>query len=1008
MNSNHHLLSGYLPAILTAAITFTFDPAAAQPNSADSNIRAALRINDASTASPMPCRVHLRNAAGESVRAPDLPFWHDHFVCRGEIELNLPPGRYEYTVERGPEYTVATGRFTLVTDPVSVIRSLRRLTDLKSEGWWSGETHVHRPLNDIELLLTAEDLHVATVTTWWNDTNPWSSQPLPDVSIRKFDENRFYDMLAGEDERGGGALLYFGLREPLPITGAEREFPPSTRFLQAAKQHPGAWVEIEKPFWWDTPIWLATGSPDAVGLAHNHLQRGGMLDNEAWGRARDRQLYPSAWGNGLWTQDIYYHILNSGLRLPPSAGSASGVLANPVGYNRVWVHCDGPLTWEKWWTGLRAGRAFVGNGPLLRVRANGQLPGHVFRNDEPLRILLEGQLDSRDPIDAVELIRNGEAERIILPHVVTLDSSGWFLVRAIAQVTNTFRFASTGPYYAEIAGEPLPVRRASAQFFLDWVRERKTNVTEALDDPAERAAALEPILAAERFWTTKVESANSDVSVTGRVTDAETGQPLPARLYIQHEDGRWFHPRSADPQGSALRYERQNWANTNAVEYHTTLSAHPFRVQLPPGHYRFTVERGKEWLPLVREVDVQDEPLQLNFPLQRWINMAERGWFSGDTHVHRTPTELLNLMLAEDLNVAFPLSYWVTQGFTPPTAGDKNAEAETSEGLIKVDDSHVIWARNTEYELFTLNGRQHTLGAFFVLGHSEPLTLGTPPVRPIFELAHRNGALLDLDKHDWPWSVALAVLGVDLYELANNHHWRTEFGITSWASPTPVPGWMQPPAGGLRGNEADWTRYTLETYYALLNCGFRLRPTAGTANGVHPVPLGFGRVYVHLPGGFSYADWLAGLNAGRSFVTTGPMLIVTLTNDRVRGLALSEQPISKIEILVNGNVAHTIRAQPTHQRDGTCEIAFDRPIELAGTSWVAARCFEPRTNGRMRFAHTAPAWFDDSARPLKPRPEQIEFLVQRVEDELQRSAELLPEPALEEYREALRRLQALR
>ncbi|HAK94366.1 MAG TPA: hypothetical protein DCM87_05035 [Planctomycetes bacterium] len=53
---------------------------------------------------------------------------------------------------------------------------------------------------------------------------------------------------------------------------------------------------------------------------------------------------------------------------PPSAGSASGVLPNPVGYNRVYVHVDGELTYAKWWEGLQAGRAFVTNGPLLRVR----------------------------------------------------------------------------------------------------------------------------------------------------------------------------------------------------------------------------------------------------------------------------------------------------------------------------------------------------------------------------------------------------------------------------------------------------------------------------------------------------------------------------------------------------------------------------------------------------------------------------------------------------------------
>jgi hypothetical protein len=67
------------------------------------------------------------------------------------------------------------------------------------------------------------------------------------------------------------------------------------------------------------------------------------------------------------------------LRLPPSAGSASGVLPNPVGYDRVYVQLDGELSYEKWWDGLKLGRVFVSNGPLLRCRANGQWPGHIFK-----------------------------------------------------------------------------------------------------------------------------------------------------------------------------------------------------------------------------------------------------------------------------------------------------------------------------------------------------------------------------------------------------------------------------------------------------------------------------------------------------------------------------------------------------------------------------------------------------------------------------------------------------
>src|SRR5687767_14508933 len=125
-------------------------------------------------------------------------------------------------------------------------------------------------------------------------------------------------------------------------------------------------------------------------------------------------------------------------------------------------------------------------------------------------------------------------------------------------------------------------------------------------------------------------------TVTGTIIDSRSGHPIPARLYIQADDGRWFFAESAVPTGSAIRYEKRNWINTNAVEMHVTLSAHPFRVELPAGGYTFTVERGKEYRPLVRHIDIGAGPVQLRLPLHRWIDMASRDWFSGDTHVHRT------------------------------------------------------------------------------------------------------------------------------------------------------------------------------------------------------------------------------------------------------------------------------------------------------------------------------------------------------------------------------------
>ena len=188
------------------------------------------------------------------------------------------------------------------------------------------------------------------------------------------------------------------------------------------------------------PAWVASGQVDSIGIANNHMCRDRMYRDEAWGKPRVVERLPAPHGNGYWTQEIYYHLLNCGLRIPPSAGSASGVLPNPVGYNRVYVHVGKELTWEKWWDGLRAGRSFVTNGPLLRVRANGELPGHVFTTPagKEVEIELKAELTTRDKIRFIEIIKDGEVERKVpfeefaktgVLGRVGFKSSGWFLVR---------------------------------------------------------------------------------------------------------------------------------------------------------------------------------------------------------------------------------------------------------------------------------------------------------------------------------------------------------------------------------------------------------------------------------------------------------------------------------------------------------------------------------------------------------------------------------------------------
>ncbi len=169
-----------------------------------------ITVTEPNSQSPVPCRIHLKDPAGNPVQAGALPFWRDHFVCPGTVQLELAAGAYSYEIERGPEYSQATGRVEVARGRTSAeLVQIKRLANLPAAGWWPGELHVHRPVAEIELLMQAEDLHVAPVITWWNNRNLWTNQdPPPDRQLHVFDGQRTYHVMAGEDEREGGALLY--------------------------------------------------------------------------------------------------------------------------------------------------------------------------------------------------------------------------------------------------------------------------------------------------------------------------------------------------------------------------------------------------------------------------------------------------------------------------------------------------------------------------------------------------------------------------------------------------------------------------------------------------------------------------------------------------------------------------------------------------------------------------------------------------------------------------------
>ena len=248
------------------------------------------------------------------------------------------------------------------------------------------------------------------------------------------------------------------------------------------------------PCWWPWDKSIPSKWPTAISAAKRSFPTKPAANHAT------RSTIPIPYGNPLWSQFIYFQLLECGLRIPPSAGSGSGVAPNPVGYNRMYVHVDGDFTYEKWWQSFRAGQVVITNGPLMRPTVDGELPGHVFQAEAGGTFDFEIglTLSTRDPISYLEIIKNGQVAESIrfdeyaksgkLPNL-HFDKSGWFLLRAITDVGKTYRFAMTAPYYVEIGYKPR-ISKKAAQFFLDWVYERAKQIH--LDDPQQQREANRP------------------------------------------------------------------------------------------------------------------------------------------------------------------------------------------------------------------------------------------------------------------------------------------------------------------------------------------------------------------------------------------------------------------------------------------------------------------------------------------------------------------------------------
>jgi len=464
-----------------------------------------LRIVDETKTHLVPARVSVTDAGGRGY-APNDALWHaddgfdrserrfeyQYFHTLGQAELVLPIGEVEIEVIRGIEIRPVRLKVKIESDSrAKAIVPLERIADLASEGWWSGDLHVHMNYGGayrmdpakLAFQASAEDLHLV------ENMIVNKEQRIPDIGY--FDGSP--DVFSTEEvviNHGQefhtsvwGHLGLLGLRTNILLpdyagyanTAAKSLYPPNALILDLAHAQGGVtgyvhpFDSVPDPF--DTQQKLTHEVPVDVAL--------GKVDYyEAVGFNVD----PFA------TQTVWYRLLNCGFRIP--AGGGTDAMANyaslrgPIGMNRVYAKVAVPLEHRRFLDALVAGKTFATNGPLLGFRLGGKEIGDTLELPSGSHELeLSASLRSIVPLDHLELIGNGEVvaslkldaggTSALVDRKIEVARSGWYLLRAWnSKATHPVRdylpFATTSPIYVTVGGEPVR-SPDDASYFVAWI-----------------------------------------------------------------------------------------------------------------------------------------------------------------------------------------------------------------------------------------------------------------------------------------------------------------------------------------------------------------------------------------------------------------------------------------------------------------------------------------------------------------------------------------------------------
>lgn len=484
--------------------------------------------------------------------------------------------------------------------------------------------------------------------------------------------------------------------------------------------------------------------------------------------------------------------------------------------------------------------------------------------------------------------------------------------------------------------------------------------------------------------------------ITLRVRD-EQGRPTTASFIVRDKQGH-IYPAKAKRLAPDFSFHPQIYRSDGE------------RITLPAGEYQIEYTRGPEYLVKSQTIRVTTAKQQsFTFNLERWIDPARMGWYSGDHHIHAAgcshyetpsqgvlPEEMIRHILGEALNVGSVLTWGPCYYFQKQFFEAKDNKLSTPENLMRYDVEVSGFPSSHAGHLVLLRLKDQDYPGAKVIEDWPSWDL------PILKWAKAQGAVVGFAHSGWGLEVKSDQL--PNYEMpkfdgigANEYIVDVAHDAVDFISTVDTP-----------------SVWELNIWYHTLNAGFRTRISGETDFPcIYGERVGLGRSYVRLDGRLNFDAWVDGLRDGRAYVSDGRSHLMNFSvngvmagtprselkldkaatvrvtaqvaarldeqpNEAIRGLRYDRMPYWDIErarigsarevpveLIVNGQSV----ARKNIVADGALrEVSFEAPLEHS--SWVALRI--------LPSSHTNPVFVIVNDKPIRASRRSAEWCLKAV------------------------------